>query len=231
MSDTNSPATTDLDRSRENWLRRAADEFRTWIKEVSGVDVPDAHVSMGFPGTSYERGVLAACHPGSKSSDGLCHILIAPTADDTCDILVSLLHELLHVALYAAGDPKWKGHRDQFAFYAMRLGLTKPFTNSPPSIETAAVLMTMADALGPFPHAKLTVHAPKPVQVDGQLVTVGAPIEVGTGGVQVNRWVSFQCPTHGRPVRMSRTAAAEGAPYCGHRDAQGLPCLTEMLPK
>jgi hypothetical protein len=230
-SDTNAPAPADLDRSRENWLRRAGAIFRTWIEEVSGIIVPDFHVSMGFPGTSYERGVLAACHPGANSSDGKCHILIAPTADDTADILVSLLHEMIHVALYEAGDENWRGHRGTFAEYAGRLGLTRPYTESPPDVITAAQMMVMAHELGDFPHAKLTVRAPKPVAApDGQLVSVGSVL-VGTGGVQTNRWISFQCPTHKRSTRMSATAAAEGAPYCGHRDEAGLPCLTEMVAK
>jgi hypothetical protein len=231
MSDANTTATTDLDRSRENWLRRAAVEFRAWIEQVSGIIVPDVHVSMGFGGHSYERGVAACCYPGEASSDGKCQIFISPESGDTADILVSLLHELIHAALYAADDTKWKGHRGQFAEYATRLGLTAPFTVSEPDMSTAAQMMVMAAELGEFPHGKLTVRVPKPVAApDGQVVSIGSVL-VGTGGTQTNRWVAFQCPTHKRSTRMSATAAAEGAPYCGHRDEAGLPCLTEMEAK
>lgn len=231
MSDTNAPQ-TELDRSRENWLRRAAVEFRVWIEKVSGIVVPDVHVSIGFGGHSYERNVAACCYPGSASADGQCQIFISPESGDTADILISLLHELIHAARYAAGHEKWKGHRDEFAEYATRLGLTAPFTSSEPDMATAAQMMVMAAELGPFPHAKLTVRAPKPVTApDGTLVSVGAPELSSTGGTQVNRWIVFHCPTHKRPTRMSATAGREGAPYCGHKDEQGVPCLTEMVAK
>jgi hypothetical protein len=88
--------------------------------------------------------------------------------------------------------------------------------------------MVIAGELGEFPHAALHVPSRKPAPK-------GAPVPVGGGtvtsgpGRQTNRWISFACPVHGTPVRMSRTKAALGAPFCGHRDEEtGRPCLQEM---
>lgn len=216
-----------LNATRERWLRKAADEFRAWIKQVSGLDVPDFHVSMGFSGMRYERGVAAICYKRSQSEDGKNHVFISPTTNDTADILVSLLHEMLHVA-----DDGASGHTGDFAEWATRLGLTAPFTRSEPDIATAAQMMVMAAELGAFPHGKLSTKVIEPATAP---VGVGGKVKVTTistaGNPDHNRWISYRCPHHNRPWRASRSAAAEGAPFCGVRDDAGKPCLTEMVEK
>ena len=220
------PAHTDTDGSRESWLRRAADEFRQWIFQVSGIEVPDVHVSIGFGGVRYERGVAAVCYKRAASKDGKNHIFISPEADDTADILVSLLHELIHAALDCED-----GHRGRFAEYATRLGLTAPFTISEPDIATAAQLMTMAAELGEFPHGKLTVRAPKPVEVEpGVTVTVGGggTKTTSSGGPDRNRWISFYCDEHASPVRMTGSKAARSALVCLELGDGGVPCMKPL---
>ncbi len=57
---------------------------------------------------------------------------------------------------------------------ATRLGFQGPMTQTPPGIELTAEVITLAEALGPFPHARLdraAADAPAP----GQLGAVPAP--------------------------------------------------------
>ena len=65
-------------------------------------------------------------------------------------MLVSLLHELIHAA-----DDCASGRKGAFAEAATRLGFEGPMTRTPPGIELTAVVITLAEALGPFPHARL----------------------------------------------------------------------------
>lgn len=228
MSDkTNTPADITYSLTREDWLHRAAKELGSMIHQVSGIEVPAAHISMGFGGLSYERGVRGVCWHTSRSDDNRNHVFISPELNDTGVVLLVLLHELIHVALNNAD-----GHKKMFAEIATRLGLTAPFTTATPDIELTAQLMVIAAELGEFPHAGLHARVAAPV---GDPVTIGAPgtpVPISSGPrQQVNRWVSVTCPSHGGSVRLSRTALAEGAPFCGRRDEQGIPCLTEMIAK
>lgn len=215
--------------SREGWLTRAGQVMRLMIEQVSGIKVPDFHVSMGFGGQRYERGVRGICWHSSVSADGRNHVFISPELSDTGVVLSVLLHEMLHVALDNAD-----GHTKRFSEYATRLGLLAPFTSARPDEALTAELMVMAAELGDFPHAALHV-ASRPADVPVQVDPAGNPIEVPkvTSGpkAQTNRWFVFECPEHARPIRMSRGAAAEGAPFCGHRDADGVPCLKETEPR
>ena len=76
-------------------------------------------------------------------------------------MLVSLLHELIHAA-----DDCASGHKGTFAEAATRLGFEGPMTQTPPGLELTAEVITLAEALGPFPHAKLdTTMADVPAPV------------------------------------------------------------------
>lgn len=228
MSDTtNTPRDITYGLTREDWLHRAAEELGKMIFQVSGMEMPKFHVSMGFGGQRYERGVRGVCWRRHVSDDGLNHVFISPELKDTGVVLAVLLHELIHVV-----DDCEHGHGKVFAEIATRLGLKAPFTTATPDIELTGELMVIAAELGEFPHAALNVSSRRPVEAP-----TGDPILVGPGGgvssapkPQTNRWFVFKCPTHKAPIRMSRGQAAHGAPFCGHRDEQGIPCLKETVP-
>lgn len=216
-------------KDREQWLREASDYFRPWILRVSGVTVPDFRVSMGFSGRTFEPGgVPALAHHHSRDEHGLNQVFISPAISDTGTVLATLLHVMIHVALDHEGDPLWARHPEKFCEYATRLGFDVPFTKAVVSPGLAGDLLTMAAALGPFPHGKLTVTAPAPVAAGGSVALLSTS---RVGKPQRNRWVSYQCPIHLRPWRGSATAADEGAPLCGHRDSLGRPCGQEMVRK
>ena len=75
-------------------------------------------------------------------------------------MLVSLLHELIHAA-----DDCASGHKGAFAEAATRLGFEGPMTRTPPGVELTAEVITLAEALGPFPHARLDPQADVPAPV------------------------------------------------------------------
>jgi hypothetical protein len=228
MSDTtDTPTDTDLNATREGFLRRAAAILRVTIEQVSGIVVPEFHVSMGFGGLSYERGVRGVCWHTSQSDDGRNHVFISPELSDTGVVLSVLLHEMLHVALDNAD-----GHRGRFAEYATRLGLMAPFTTATPDISLTSELMVIAAELGEFPHGALHVSR-KPVEAPVGIL-VGGPVGLSPTsgpGPQTNRWVSVTCPTHGGSVRMSRSRLAQGAPLCGMdvMDGEGVGVCTHRM--
>jgi biotin carboxylase len=65
-----------------------------------------------------------------------------------------------------AADDCQSGHKAAFAEAATRLGFEGPMTRTPPGLDLTADVITLAEALGPFPHARLdptAADAPVPV--------------------------------------------------------------------
>lgn len=222
-------STEQITRDREGWLRAAGDEFRKWILQVAGIEVPDCRISIGYGGVNYEKRVRGVCWHRDCDGGGLNQIFITPTIDDTATILAILLHELVHAALNSVDDPKWNHHGGKFAEYATRMGLCAPFTTATPDVPTLAQFMVIAAELGDFPHRALNV--PDRAQIQQKVDPAGQPIRITSGGdPQRNRWVSVICPVHQRSYRASRTTLDEGLPFCGHR-MEGKACGLEMVPK
>lgn len=229
--DTNTPAEPIYRRTREDWLHRAIDELRPMFEQV-GFPLPEVmHVSVGFGGSGagkYERFVEGVTWHTSVDACGHNHVFISPAVGDTAHVLEILVHELVHVALN-----NQDGHSKRFKQCMEALGMMGPWTAAKADIALMAELMVMAAELGEYPHGALTI--PVGVQTpDREIVPVGG----GRGGgrvssgpkAQTNRWFVFKCPEHKAPIRMSRGQAANGAPFCGHRDDEGVPCLKETLP-
>ena len=153
--------------TREAWLHRAIEAFRPRFTEI-GLPLPaKLHVSVGFGYSSRAESkyILGQCWARRASADGVNHIFLGPQEGDPAGMLVSLLHELIHAA-----DDCASGHKGAFAEAATRLGFDGPMTRTPPGIELAAEVITLAEALGPFPHARLDPAAadvPAPVPPGG----------------------------------------------------------------
>ena len=138
--------------TREAWLHRAIEAFRPRFAEI-GLPLPGKlHVSVGFGYSSRAESkyILGQCWARRASADGVNHIFLGPQEGDPAGMLVSLLHELIHAA-----DDCASGHKGAFAEAATRLGFEGPMTQTPPGIELTAEVITLAEALGPFPHARL----------------------------------------------------------------------------
>lgn len=213
--------------TREAWLRAAIETFRPRFVEI-GMPLPEkVHVSVGFgSGARAEsKAVRGVCWPRGASVDNVNHVFISPTLGDggdggTGQVLLTLLHELIHVA-----DDCQSGHKGAFAEGATRLGMVGKMTSSEASVELAAELMVMAEELGPYPHGVLN---PEPVRIEvgpnGE--PLATPILVGPSGprAQTNRHIKAVCPStehRSYSVRMSRGIAEDlGLPTC--------PCGTPM---
>jgi hypothetical protein len=181
------PTTTGL--TREGWLEAATDYFRARFVEV-GYPLPEhIHLSVGFGyGVRAESKYILGQTWGRKASaDGVDHVFIGPmeggnTPEAAADVLVTLLHELIHVALV---DPETgiiqDGHKGRFAEIATRLGFDGPMTQTPPSITLMAELLTLAAALGTYPHGKLDVDIMRAPAPTPPLVTVGGELPKGPG--------------------------------------------------
>jgi hypothetical protein len=136
--------------TREAWLHRAIEAFRPRFTEI-GLPLPARlHVSVGFGYSSRAESkyILGQCWARRASADGVNHVFLGPQEGDPAAMLISLLHELIHAA-----DDCQSGHKGAFAEAATRLGFEGPMTRTPPGLDLTAEVITLAEALGPFPHA------------------------------------------------------------------------------
>ena len=181
MNQDSRPAGSGQGLTREGWLHQAIEAFRPWFVEI-GLPLPDKlHVSVGFGyGSRAEsKYILGQCWARRASADGVNHIFLGPQEGDPAAMLVSLLHELIHAA-----DDCASGHKGTFAEAATRLGFEGPMTQTPPGLELTAEVILLAEALGPFPHAKLNptmADVPVPVPPGGSPAPDPGKIHSGPG--------------------------------------------------
>ncbi len=203
--------------TREAWLHRAIGAFRPRFAGI-GLPLPGRlHVSVGFGyGSRAEsKYILGQCWARRASADGVNHIFLGPQEGDPAGMLVSLLHELIHAA-----DDCASGHKGAFAGAATRLGFQGPMTQTPPGAGLAAEVITLAEALGPFPHAKLNLPAagvPAPGQPGGAASPdPGGKIHSGPGkqGTRMIKLTAAACC--GYTVRTTRRWLDQGYPLCPH---------------
>jgi len=218
--------------TREDWLHRATDILRPMFEQV-GATLPEViHLSVGFGGSGagkYERFVEGVTWYRKADTCGHNHVFISPTLGDTAHVLEVLVHELCHVA-----DDNVHGHKDEFAEYMTRLGMTGRMTGATADVPFLAELMNIAAVLGEYPHGALDMGAIKVEVPAGQPVPIGGGVGRPTSGQrpQTNRWIHVHCPEHGGSVRLSRTALAAGAPLCGRdvgEQGEDIPCAARMV--
>lgn len=138
--------------TREVWLRNATEHLTLIIEKATG-KVPPVYVSVGFPKGARGPGrAIGQCWDGSSSADGTNHIFICPTLAGAGAVLPVLLHELIHATVGC--DQK---HRGTFAKAMKAVGMVKPWTTSSPGPELVQTLGQIEEALGPYPHAPLTL--------------------------------------------------------------------------
>jgi hypothetical protein len=203
--------------TREAWLHRAIEVFRPRFEEV-GLPLPGKiHVSIGFGyGSRAEsKHILGQCWARRASEDGVNHVFIGPQQDDPAAMLRALLHELIHVA-----DDCASGHKGRFAEAATRLGFEGPMTQTPASVDLAADLITIAEALGSFPHGRLNpemADVPVPVPPGGSPGPAPDPGKTHSGpGKQRTRMIKLTTACCGYTVRTTRKWLDQGYPLCPH---------------
>ena len=118
-------------------------------------------VSCGFPigyrGSRTGKVTLGQAFDPAISSNGTAEMFINPIMDDVVEVLLVLLHEMVHV--YVGNQ---EGHKGAFAAVAKAVGLQTPLTalmsadgeyNATPLLITE--LRAIAEILGEYPHSKV----------------------------------------------------------------------------
>jgi hypothetical protein len=196
--------------TREEWLKNAVNAFRPRFKEIE-YPLPDKiHVSVGFSyGARAERKVMGTTWSRFASEDGANHVFISPELGDTFDVIETMIHELVHVAV-----DNQDGHQGVFVEVARALGLTKPWSYTPAGPVLAAELLTIAHVLGEYPHGVL--H-PQPSKIPS---LVGAPgpdpgVKLTSGPPKQHTYLrKRRCPTCGYTVRVTARWLKHGSPIC-----------------
>jgi hypothetical protein len=206
---------TDLKPNREQWLEQAIETYwRPKFIEI-GFPLPERfHVSVGFGyGAKRENAKLRAqCWSRIQSEDNVNHIFISPEIGDTVEVLRSLGHELAHAAL-DSDEGIMDGHTKRFAEIVTRLGFKGPMAETPASFQLSLSLLTVADALGEYPHGALLVDEPARVPSKDPATVGGGRVHTGPPR-QTNRHLKVTCSHCGYSVRVSQTMLGRGLPRC-----------------
>ena len=143
--------------TREGWLDDAVMRLRPAFTR-NGVTLPESvKVSVGFPSkhsTGARLVALGQCWDASASADGVAQVFISPLLDEPVQVLAVLVHELVHAAVGCEC-----GHKAPFKRAALAMGLEGKMTATVAGPALTVTLTAMAEALGEFPHAKLTPGA------------------------------------------------------------------------
>lgn len=132
--------------NREQWLTNSLPELKAWIKERTGLNVPNCRVSVGF---SRSRKAIGCCFHPKNTTDHQSQVYISPILDKAVAVLETMAHELLHVAM-----PD-EGHKKPFANAAIQCNLVGKPTATIAGAELRGYLNAMAKRLGDYPHAAI----------------------------------------------------------------------------
>lgn len=180
--------------TRESWLTAAVVELRV-LFEREGYEVPEVHVSVGWPHGG-RASTIGQCFAGSASEDGVGHIFISPVLKDPVRVLDVLLHELVHAVNHANDE---RGHGKPFKTIAVKLGLTGKMTATVAGEALKAELTEVAGRLGAFPHAALTPVA-KAKSRSGKSIklqcTWGDDFVVSISKARLSAYGPAKCPCH-----------------------------------
>tara|TARA_R110002020_G_scaffold76170_4_gene193350 strand:- start:2587 stop:3198 length:612 start_codon:yes stop_codon:yes gene_type:complete len=145
---------------RETWLNAAAVLMQASVFTEAAIE-PEAwervkyRITCGFPlgyrGSRNAKTVtLGQAFDPSISADGTYEVCVNPIMDKPTDVLAVLAHELVHV--YCGIEC---GHRGAFRRVAVAIGLTGKMTQTVAGPRLGETLKSIADQLGPYPHAKI----------------------------------------------------------------------------
>jgi hypothetical protein len=143
--------------TREGWLDDATERLRPDFIRATTPIPDEVKVSVGFPSRhalGRRRVAAGQCWDAKTTGDRIAQIYISPLMEDPVEVLAVLVHELVHAAIGCK-----HGHRAPFKRAATRLGLEGKMTATVAGETLLVRLRELADALGPFPHSKLTPTA------------------------------------------------------------------------
>ena len=147
-------------KTRESYLRRATKILRQEYTK-HGYDLPEVHVSVGFPSkraTAKRNKCIGECWHGEGQKGGKAHIFISPLLN-AGEALETLVHEHGHAIL-----PAGVGHKAPFQRFMDAVGLEGKPTATTAGKALRARLAKLDKTLGGYPHDTLNVNAGKKKQ-------------------------------------------------------------------
>ena len=176
--------------TREQWLERAAVLMReSLIPELQG---HRCRVSCDWPHkaavTRRARRVRECWYPEHSTDDTSHNLFISPAPQNPIEVLETLAHELMHVAV----GPK-VGHKGAFIKIAKSIGFKAPWTSTPASSALIERLNGLPVNLGPYPHAAIDKSGRKK---------------------QGTRLLKVVCPECGYTIRTTSAVVDTGLPTC-----------------
>lgn len=155
--------------TREEYLELAVQAIISDIFTPAEIEVPPVRVSVGWPGgRGPKKNVIGQCFDKRVSKDGKAQIFVTPAIDDAYVTIETLTHELIHAIVEGHedenGEVKHHGHRGEFITVAKAIGFEKPWKETPASPELREKLQAIADRLGEYPHAAITMEDRPTVQ-------------------------------------------------------------------
>lgn len=136
--------------NREAWLTAAVADLRYGLFAAADLTVPPVAVACGFG----RSGAEAAGETEFNTADGVPQIYVAPVLSEPVEVLVLLVHELVHATLGVDGHGK-TDHSGPFKRTARLLGLRPPWDSHYGTTALLLHLAARATVLGPYPHARL----------------------------------------------------------------------------
>lgn len=144
-------------KTREQWLEAAVKAVAKQIFAPASVEVPDVRVSVGWPGgRGPKKNVIGQCFAATTTTDKVAQIFVSPIIDDAYTTVETIAHELIH-AIAVDEEGVSAGHRGEFIRIAREIGFLAPWKSTPASEELREKLQAIADKLGVYPHAAITV--------------------------------------------------------------------------
>lgn len=143
--------------TREQWLNEAV--LLLGERVFGKHKVPFIRVSVGWPRRAREA-TIGQCFVSKVSADKSSQIFISPKLSDVTasqGVLATLVHEMVH-----AIDDCENGHKARFKSIATEVGLEGKMTATHAGEDLTETLKEIAEELGVYPHAAISVDA-KPV--------------------------------------------------------------------
>lgn len=181
-----------MSKNREQWLTEAVVALAEEVFTPAGLEVPEVHVSVGWPGgKGRKNSVIGQCWHKDASADGVAQVFISPVLADGVDVLAVLAHEVVH-----AIDENASGHRGAFAKMARAIGLEGKMTATHAGEALLETLTTMDARLGAYPHA-------------------GMSADESGRKKQTTRMLKVVCPESGYTLRTTKKWLLDyGVPLC-----------------
>lgn len=145
-------------KARETWLQEAVrlldKSFFAHLEPRHRLPAK-LQVACSFPVGSPMKIIGQAFQPTASKDEITTNVIVSPVLDEPFKVLDTLLHELVHAALFAE-HPNHK-HGREFIELGRIVGLQKPWRSASivPASETHNKVLEMADRLGPYPHSAI----------------------------------------------------------------------------